>query len=154
MTAETGILDSRPVEAKEIEWLGQGVRVVGCFSSLGRHQLAEILPYFLLIRYAKGATICEEGEPGDALYLVYKGEVVVTKRGWTEPVALLDEGDFFGEMALLFGEPRSATVTTEDETVVFCLAGEDFHRVIGRTPEMTVALRVLAETRRRELARS
>ena len=154
MTAETGILDSRPVEAKEIEWIEKGLRTVGYFSLLGRHELAEILPYMLLIRYAKGATICEEGEPGDALYLVYKGEVVVTKKGWTEPVALLDDGDFFGEMALLFGEPRSATVTTEGETVVFCLAEEDFQRVIRKTPDMAAALRKLAEARRRELARS
>ena len=154
MTAETGILDSRPVEASELVWLETGMCLIGYFSSLGRHQLAEILPYMLLIRYAKGAEICAEGEPGDALYLVHDGEVVVTKMGWTEPVARLTNGDFFGEMALLFGEPRSATVTAEQETEVFCLAAEDFQRVIQKSPDMVASLRKLAETRRLELARS
>jgi CRP-like cAMP-binding protein len=154
MTEKIGISDARPVEAKEIEWLERGMRSIAYFSRLGRAQLAEILPYMLMLRYAKGERICAEGEPGDALYLLYNGGVVITKNGWKEPVARLKEGDFFGEMALLFGEPRSATVTTEIETEVFCLAGEDFQRVISRTPDMTAALRALAEARRRELARS
>ncbi|MFI5349706.1 MAG: cyclic nucleotide-binding domain-containing protein [Elusimicrobiota bacterium] len=154
MSGEAGILDSRPVEAKDLVWLETGLCLIGYFSSLGREQLAEILPYMLLLRYAKGAEICAEGDPGDALYLVYDGEVVVTKSGWSEPVARLTNGDFFGEMALLFGEPRSATVTAEQETEVFCLAAEDFQRVIGKTPEMSAALRKLAEARRKELARS
>jgi CRP-like cAMP-binding protein len=154
MTAQTDILSSRPVEAKEIEWLEQGMRIIGYFSQIDRPQLAEIMPYMLMIRYAKDAVICAEGAPGDALYLVYKGGVVITKKGWKDPVARLKFGDFFGEMALLFGEPRSATVTTEEETDVFCLAGEDFQRIIRRTPDMAAALLKLAETRRRELARS
>ena len=154
MTDKSDILNSRPVEKAELEWLQKGMLIIGYFSHLGQAQLAEILPYMLMIRYAKGAVVCSEGEPGDALYLVYKGGVVITKNGWKDPVAHLNEGDFFGEMALLFGEPRSATVTTETETDVFCLAADDFKRVIDRTPDMTAALRKLAETRRQQLARS
>jgi CRP-like cAMP-binding protein len=153
MSQDPGILDARPVEPKEIAWLEEGMRQVGFFSKLERAQLAEILPYMLMIRYAKGAVVCAEGEAGDALYLIYAGAVAVTKAGRTDPVARLEDGDFFGEMALLFGEPRSATVRTETETEVFCLAAEDFKRVIGRTPDMAEALRALAETRRRDLTR-
>lgn len=148
------ILDARPVEAKELAWLEEGLRSVGFFSALARAQLTEVLPYMLMLRYARGAVICGEGEPGDALYLVYHGAVVITKKGWKEPVARLKDGDFFGEMALLFGEPRSATVATEEETEVFCLAAEDFRRIVDRSPDMTRNLRALAETRRRELAQS
>lgn len=154
MGEETEILEARAVEAKELAWLEDGMRLIGYFSDLGKHQLAEILPLMLMLRYVKGAVVCREGEEGDALYLIYKGSVLATKQGWTEPVARLGERDFFGEMALLFGEPRSATVTTQEETEVFCLASEDFQRVITRTPDMSAALRALAEKRRRELARS
>lgn len=154
MSPESGVRGARPVEPAEVSWLEAGLRQVGFFSALGRAQLAEVLPYMLMIRYASGTLVCEEGDAGDALYLIYKGAVAVTKRGWSEPVARLKEGDFFGEMALLFGEPRSATVRTEAETEVFCLAAEDFRRVIGRTPDMAAALRGLAEARRRELAQS
>lgn len=154
MAPHEGILDARAVEAREIAWLEEGMRGVGFFSALARAQLSQVLPYMLMLRYAKGAVICAEGEAGDAMYLVYHGTVVVTKNGWAEPVARLKDGDFFGEMALLFGEPRSATVTTEEETEVFCLASEDFRRVVGLSPDMTALLRKLAEARRRELAQS
>ncbi|MBI5208438.1 MAG: cyclic nucleotide-binding domain-containing protein [Elusimicrobia bacterium] len=154
MASEADILDARPVEPQEIEWLSKGMRNVGFFSKLGRAQLAEVLPYMLMIRYARESAICAEGEPGDAMYLIYKGGVVITKEGWKDPVARLKEGDFFGEMALLFGEPRSATVTTEDETEVFCLAAEDFQRLVDKSPDMTDTLRKLAESRRQSLARS
>jgi len=147
--AESGILDARPVESREIAWVEKGLRQVGFFSELGRAQLAEILPYMLMVRYAKGAVVCAEGDAGDALYLIFRGSVAVLKRGRTDPVARLKDGDFFGEMALLFGEPRSATVSTEEETEVFCLASEDFKRVIVRVPDIAEALRDLAEARRR-----
>ncbi|MEK7382037.1 MAG: cyclic nucleotide-binding domain-containing protein [Elusimicrobiota bacterium] len=154
MNTGSSILDARPVASEEISWIEEGMRGVGFFSTLARAQLREVLPYMLMLRYAKGALICVEGDPGDAMYLIYHGGVVITKKGWREPVARLKDGDFFGEMALLFGEPRSATVATDEETEVFCLAAEDFRRIVARSPDMTLTLRALAETRRRELAQS
>ena len=154
MSGDSDILDTRPVAAQESDWLEEGLRGVGFFSALARGPLAQGLPYMLMLRYARGAVICAEGEPGEAMYLIYHGSVVVEKKGWRDPVAHLKDGDFFGEMALLFGEPRSATVTTLEETEVFCLASEDFHRIVGLSPDMTQLLRKLAETRRRELAQS
>ncbi|MBI4678686.1 MAG: cyclic nucleotide-binding domain-containing protein [Elusimicrobia bacterium] len=151
---KSGILEARPVDAEEIAWLQQGLRNVGFFSKLGRAQLEEVLPYMLLVRYDKGSIICEEGEPGDAMYLIYKGTVVVTKKDWGEPVAILEEGHFVGEMALLFGDPRSATVTTVCQTEAFCLAAEDFKRIVDKSPDMTRTLRRLAEARRQQLAHS
>ncbi len=148
------ILSVRPVEPAEIEWLEKGMLHVGFFSSLGKAQLAKVLPYMLLVRYAAGTVICREGEPGDAMYLIFKGAVVIEKKGWKEPVARLKDGDFFGEMALLLGEPRSATVTTAGELEAFCLASVDFQRVAHQSPDMTASLRELAEARRRQLAQS
>lgn len=151
---KSGVLQARPVDAKEIEWLQQGMRNVGFFSKLGRAQLAEVLPYMLMVQYAEGSVICQEGEPGDAMYLILRGKVIVSKKEWKDPVAVLEEGDFVGEMALLFGEPRSATVTTACMTEVFCLAAEDFKRILDRSPDMTRTLRRLAEARRQQLAKS
>lgn len=142
------ILGARPVEPDDFEWLSTGLSGVAFFSKLGREQLAEVLPYMLHIRYAAGSVICAEGEPGDALYLIHSGSVSVTKSGRAQPLARLEEGDFFGEMALLFGEPRSATCTALENTEVFCLSAIDFARVVERTPEMTRALAELARARR------
>jgi voltage-gated potassium channel len=142
------------VEPAEIEWLEKKMLHVGFFSRLGRAQLAEVLPYMLLVRYEAGSVVCAEGEPGDAMYLIFKGAVLITKEGWKEPVARLQSGDFFGEMALLLGEPRSATVTVEGELEAFCLASVDFRRIAERSPDMTSSLRALAESRRKQLAQS
>ncbi|MBI5240983.1 MAG: cyclic nucleotide-binding domain-containing protein [Elusimicrobia bacterium] len=153
-TPSASILSVRPVEPAEVAWLEKGMLHVGFFSNLGRAQLAKVLPYMLLVRYAAGSVICTEGEPGDAMYLIFKGAVLITKKGWKEPVARLKDGDFFGEMALLLGEPRSATVTAVGELEAFCLASVDFKRVAERSPDMTASLRQLAEERRRKLAQS
>ena len=153
-SAPASILSVRPVEPAEIEWLESGMLHVSFFSSLGRAQLAEVLPYMLLVQYAAGSVICAEGDAGDAMYMIFKGSVLITKKGWKEPVARLKAGDFFGEMALLLGEPRSATVTAEGELEAFCLASVDFKRVAERSPDMTASLRQLAEDRRKKLAQS
>jgi voltage-gated potassium channel len=152
--SSTSILSVRPVEPAEVEWLEKGMLHVGFFSSLGRAQLAKVLPYMLLVRYEAGSVICAEGDPGDAMYLIHRGSVLITKEGWKEPVARLQSGDFFGEMALLLGEPRSATVTAEGELAAFCLASVDFKRVAQSSPDMTSSLRALAENRRKQLAQS
>ena len=115
--------------------------------------LAKVWPYMLMLRYAGGSILCAEGEPGDAMYLIRTGVAVVTKQGLAQSVARLQEGDFFGEMALLLGEPRSATVAADGELEVFCLASVDYRRFLDRSPDMTSTLRGLAEARRQELAR-
>ncbi len=143
-----------PPGPEEIKWLEQGMRNVGFFSRLGREQLGQVMPYMLILEYAAGVKVCGEGEVGDSLYLIQKGRVQITKNGWDRPVATLEEGDFFGEMSLLFGEPRSATAVVLDASVIFCLSAEDFHRLVKKSPDMTRTLRRLAESRRNELARS
>ncbi len=143
-----------PPGPEEIKWLEQGMRNVGFFSRLGREHLGQVLPHMLILEYAAGAKVCVEGEVGDSLYLIQKGRVRISKKGWEKPVATLEEGDFFGEMSLLFGESRSATATALDPAVIFCLSAEDFHRLVKKSSDMTRTLTRLAESRRNELAQS
>lgn len=152
---DDGILEVRPADLgpEEAAWLDQAVSSIGAFSQLGRDQLAKILPYMLLVRYDGGATICREGAEGDALYLVYRGGVVVTKEGRPEPLAKLSEGAVIGEMALLFGQPRSATVTTSAPTELFCLSAVDFQRVMEANPDLVVSMLKIAQQRQLSLRR-
>ncbi len=153
---QENILDTQPAELGPAEagWLEKGLSSVGSFSQLGREQLAKILPYMLLIRYDQGAVLCEEGAEGDALYLIYQGSVTVTKKGWDKPVATLKEGAVIGEMALLFGQPRSATVTTAEASVLFCLSAIDFQRLMEKHPDLVVSMLRIAQERQLELRRS
>lgn len=152
--SENGGVHARPSPPgpEELKWLEQGLRTVGFFSKLGREQLAAVLPFMLMVECPKGFTICEEGGPGDGFYLIYKGRVSITKKGWTKPVAALEEGEFFGEMALLFGQPRTATAVTSEASHLFCLSAEDFQRMVKKHPEMARSIKRIAEARRLELA--
>lgn len=147
------MITARSIEPgpEEYAWLEQGLRKVGLFASFGRAELGAILPYMLMLEYPGDYDICEEGELGDALYLIYKGTVLVTKKGWDKPVACLEDGNFIGEMALIFSQPRSATVTTQGKSLIFCLSSIDFKRVLEQHPHLKKPLADLAEARLREL---
>lgn len=99
-------------------------------------------------RYRQGEVIIHEGEPGDEMYLIESGRVrVVRQRG--EKAVLLDEmeaGDLFGEMALLTGEPRSATITALTDLNVWVISQSDFDDLVTAYPNLALALsRLLSE---------
>ncbi len=139
---------------KEYKWLEKGLRGMGFFAKLELKHLAGILPYMALVQFEKGATVCSEGDPGDGFYLIYEGGVEVTKKGWDKPVASLKSGEFFGEMSLLFGQPRTATVKTTKPSRLFALHAQDFGRMLKKNPSVAKTLRAVAEARRKELAQS
>ena len=68
--------------------------------------------------HEEGSVILSEGEPGDSMYVITHGEVKVYTRGKTGSVYLakLGEGDFFGEVSMLTGKPRTATITASRPT--------------------------------------
>ena len=139
---------------KEYKWLEKGLRGMGFFAKLELKHLAGILPYMALVQFEKGAVVCSEGDPGDGFYLIYEGGVEVTKKGWDKPVASLKPGEFFGEMSLLFGQPRTATVKTTKASRLFALHAQDFSRMLRKNPSVAKTLRAVAEARRKELAQS
>jgi small-conductance mechanosensitive channel/CRP-like cAMP-binding protein len=81
-----------------------------------------------------GEVIVRAGDTTTALYLVASGECVVRTESGRE-IARVREGEFFGEMALLTGEPRSATVAAASECALYEVPADAFHRVIARYPE-------------------
>jgi len=86
-------------------------------------------------RVAAGQAVVEAGDPGDALYVIDEGtlEVLVRTADGTAPtrVATLSPGECFGEMALLTGEPRSATVRALTDATLLRVASEDFARLVA-----------------------
>jgi putative ABC transport system ATP-binding protein len=79
-------------------------------------------------QFAAGACVVEQGEPGERFYVVRSGELEVLRKtdGAAELVAALRQGDYFGEAALLTGNPRNATVRTIGEVVLYSLRKDDF----------------------------
>jgi CRP-like cAMP-binding protein len=86
--------------------------------------------------HTAGTVLIRQGEVGDKFYLIRKGqcEVRIAEGQHQRVINILGEGDFFGEMALLMGDPRSATVVTTRVTEVYTLGKDDFDAVLRTSP--------------------
>lgn len=92
--------------------------------------------------YEKGTVVFREGDPGNVLYVIQSGAVEVTREreGRTTVVALLERGDFFGEMALVDDHRRSATITTIARTRLLPITRESFQERVAADPGVAVFL--------------
>jgi hypothetical protein len=120
------------------------------FSDLTAEEFVEVA--IMLIRRAVKAetTIVREGDPGDSMFIVSTGEVEATREDAGRPVKLATfrDGDFFGEMAVLSGEPRTATVTTVSNTELLELKRDDLNTICSRHPEVEAKLKLASDERR------
>ena len=115
------------------------------FASLGPAAIADIVHLLRPLDVAAGTVLVREGERGDAMYFIVSGEACANVA--PEPV-YLGPGAFFGEMALLYGAPRSTTVLVTRPSVLLVLDVADFRVLAGRRPEL--ARLIEDEARRRQ----
>jgi CRP-like cAMP-binding protein len=124
-------------------------RAIPLFRNLEERDLAAIADLLIERRFPKGATIFEEGVSGEYMYLIQEGQVKITKMsedGRQKILEILSAGEFFGEMAVLDQEPRSASVKTTHPSVLLALSRQDFLRLLRRNPEIAMQLiRVLSQ---------
>jgi cAMP-dependent protein kinase regulator len=109
------------------------------FRPLPIQERKSILGKFTMEVFPAGATVLEEGTPGDSLYIIKKGEVevyTVDMQGADLKLAQLKEGDFFGEISLLKGQPRTASVRVLQEAELLRLKKTDFDQMIQSHPEV------------------
>ena len=99
--------------------------------------------------YQAGETIVRQGEPGQCMYVIQSGQVVVAQeKAQSEvPLAVLNKGDFFGEMALFEREARSATVRALTDSRVLTVDRKTFLRRIQEDP--SIAFRIVEGMSRR-----
>ncbi len=121
------------------------IRQVPIFGDLTADDLEELALIVEERRIDKGKDLFCEGDPGDAVYVIVRGSVVVFTGGQDEarPRRVLSElgpGACIGEMAVLDAAPRSATVRAVDRTRALRVPGEGFKRVMSERPEMSQAI--------------
>ena len=120
------------------------VAKVPFFHNLGATLIAEVARLLRARDYPPGAVIMRRGEPGDCMFFVVEGEVEVL----LEPRSLKFGADyFFGELALLTGAPRNATVMTTRPCTLLALDIVDFFELLGRQPELAKAIHEEAHKR-------
>ena len=130
------------------------LRAIPLFAELGTDVLEALAERLILERYAAGEDVVYPGDPADKLYLISRGRVeVLVHDGVTERrITTLHAGDYFGEMALLSDQPRSAVVRTIVPSQLYSLGRADFMALYGREPELQRAVSETVVGRQRALA--
>lgn len=119
------------------------------FSELQRSDLSRLGKLATPRTFAAGDTIVSEGESAVAFYVIVGGKVEITKGG--QKLNEVGPGQFFGEMALLDGFPRVATVKAIEDTEVLMLTRWDFTAELRSNPNIAIAMLPVLSKRIREL---
>jgi eukaryotic-like serine/threonine-protein kinase len=133
------------LQAEDIHFLLETPLMQG----LPRHALLHLLNCLTLVNLSPGERLITQGDPGDALYIVQQGVLVVSvnKDGQEYKVAQLKKSDLAGEMAVLTGEPRCANIEALAKAKVWKLEKAHFETVADRNPDLRVFLTELVTKR-------
>jgi signal transduction histidine kinase len=107
------------------------------FEGIESELLKQIAPNVHLVHLRAGEILYREGDPGNLLYLVGEGSVKISKSrqgGQPETIGLIQSGNFFGEMALLDGEPRSSMATAAEPTLLGTVDEPTFQHILELAP--------------------
>jgi CRP/FNR family cyclic AMP-dependent transcriptional regulator len=110
------------------------LKSLSIFKDTPEHILADLAPLMQEEEYEQNSLIFKEGEIGDCMYIIQRGEVNIHKGGTT--LAILKEKEVFGELSLLDAEVRSASATTNTDCMLFRIEQEPFYELIDNRPEV------------------
>jgi len=113
------------------------LRSVPLFSSLPDHDLTQVADRMKEVHFSAGTAVAKQGESGVGFHLVVEGTAEVSKNG--DVLAQLGRGGYFGEIGLIDGGPRSATVAATSELTTVSLVGWDFTPLLDN-PSFTKGL--------------
>jgi len=135
-------------QAHERGRLLAGVDLFAGLSDEARHEIARSVRSRT---FGNGESIVRQGEPGESMFIVGSGRAVVVLEPDRREVAAIESGGYFGEMSLLTGEPRTATVIARGDTVVLEIDADLFRHLAGTSPQAIEQVGVAAAARRIEL---
>src|SRR6185503_7718736 len=134
--------------------IAERLSAVDIFAPLSADEITMLAQAAVSHVFAPSETVIRAGEPGSSMFVVHKGRVrvQVSDNGRARTVATLSEGDFFGEMALFTGEPRTANVLALEETEVLEIGHAAMKRVFDTNPDLVESLSFIMAERREGLA--
>jgi small-conductance mechanosensitive channel/CRP-like cAMP-binding protein len=134
----------------EEEHLLSGVDLFATLTADLRREVATSAP---MIVFGAGEAIVRQGEPGQSMFIVARGTVTVVLEPERQEVARIEAGGYFGEMSLLTGEPRSATVLAVGDVTTVEISADLFRRLATVHPQAIEQIGIAAMTRRADLDR-
>ncbi len=135
----------------DITKLRETLQKVDFFYSLHFDEIDLLIKALRKRKVGPGTVIIRQGDKGDAFYLISQGRVSVNiKKGLVgqKKVAELVGGNFFGEMALVTDEPRTATVIAEEPTELFVLYKSDFKKILLNNPRISEIIKMELQKRK------
>ena len=134
--------------------IGKILKQVPIFRMLGKDSIDYIVERLKFKTFSAKETICKIGDPGDEMFIIISGAVnicIYDENDENEQVvATLGAGDYFGEMALLTGETRSASVITTEEAETFVLNKTDFDVILEKFPSISLSMGKIVSKRLRD----
>jgi ATP-binding cassette subfamily B protein len=141
---QAGFFVSRDLERVTID--PARLRAVPLLAGLDDPARAAVAALFVSERHPSGRIVFEQGDPGDRFYIIVRGSVSVS--AGAGEIAVLEDGDYFGEIALLEQNVRSATVRTRSDALFLTLTRAQFLALLEREPGLRRALEKEARERR------
>jgi ATP-binding cassette, subfamily B, bacterial len=144
-------------DGRHVDVDAQRLRKIPILEKLDESTLAELAPFFSTETFETGRDIVCQNDPGDKFYIIARGKVEIWRTeeqsGRSLCVNVLNDGDFFGEITLITGFPRTATVRTIAVTTCISLERGQFTKLIDRFPDLKRELSEIAVQRLRASSR-
>lgn len=140
--------------AHRADSLRQTIQAVPLFAALSSEEIGSLAQDSVLLDFAVGEQVVHQGERGDSLYIIRRGEAsvsVASAPGQEREVARLRSGDFFGEMALLTGEPRSANVRATEDLQVIVIYKEALRAILENRSDLARSMAKVVRERQSAL---
>ena len=122
------------------------------FAGLKDRELRHVLETGKEVHFEAGQAVVEEDRSGVGFHLIVEGSASVTAHG--SALSSAGPGQYFGEMSVIDGQPRSATVTAATELTTFSIPGWNFNELLDKHPSMAKALLIELSHRMRALTDS
>jgi len=132
--------------------LSHALRQIPYFENFNELQLRQLIEQGCRKLLSSGEILFHEGAPGDAFYIVIAGKVEVYVERLDRRLTVLEAGSFFGELALMLGIPRTASVRALEPTILFALDRFHFERLLHQHPELYDSIVTGLERHKAELA--
>ena len=123
--------------------IAEALRTIPLFSCLSDVDLEELAQAAVIKTYPKNAFLFSEGDQTDSLYVIFSGNVkavIVDEQGKEVILSMFGPGEYFGEVALIDGNERSASIMTREPVQVLVLTRDGFREILARNPDFSINL--------------